>query len=113
MRIAPLLPLLLLVGCAQTPVPDGLLARSQEAILNAENLDASNFAPIELNSAQTKLKQGRDQILQDPAAATRLLEQAEIDARLAAEKTRSAKAQTRLNELQSQLPSDPAAGNLQ
>lgn len=104
------IPLLLLVlsACAEIPAPNGQLARSQEAIDNASSLDASNFAPLELNAAQTKLKQGSEQINLDNAAATRLLQQAEMDARLASEKTRSAKAQTRNNELQSQLPASPS-----
>lgn len=113
MRYFALMSLILCTACAQVPAPTGQLARSQAAIRNAQALDASNYAPLELSVAETKLKQGSEQINLDNAIATRLLEQSELDARLAAEKTLSAKAQSSLNEIQSKLPADPIPTGVQ
>jgi hypothetical protein len=59
---------------------------------------------VELKNAQEKLTQARmDMQNEKNASATRLLEQAEVDARLAAEKAQTAKTERAAEELQKNI----------
>jgi hypothetical protein len=84
---------LLLSGCASAPRPDADLAAAEAALSNARRVGASEVAPLEFASAQQKLGQAR------AAADERQYErarqsaaQAQVDAELAAAKSRAAQA---------------------
>lgn len=92
---------LLLASCASTPPePTSQLAVSRSAVTQAERANALQYAPVELTQAQEKLRQAQAAVgREDYAAARRLAEQAEVDARLAETKTHSTRAQAALSEV--------------
>lgn len=89
---------LLLAGCAGNP-PNEQLAVTTSAINSAVTAGGTEFAAVEMKSAQDKLKQAEQQMHdQNYAEAKRLAEQAEWDARLAERKSQAAKAEKALND---------------
>lgn len=91
---------LLLAGCASNP-PDEQLAVSQLAVDSAFSSGGPEFAPVEMKSAQDKLKQAELAMHEENyQEARRLAEQAEWDARLAERKARAAKAEKTLQDAQ-------------
>jgi hypothetical protein len=92
----------LLSGCATAPIEQAALARS--AVDDAVNAGANEFAAADLASAQGKIH-GMDAALEQRQfdIARRLAEQAELDARLAETKARSAKAEMAASELQESI----------
>lgn len=88
-----------LAGCASVPPPKEQMAVSQTAVENAINSDTTQFAPVELEAARSKLQQAEQAMAKkDYAQAKRLAEEAEVDARLAQVKARSAQSQKALAE---------------
>ena len=88
---------LMLAGCASAPPPLAEIARSDAAISAAQQANAVSHAPLELGSAQQKLRQARAAMTaEDYVAARRLAEEAEVEAQLAQAKSQSATAQQSL-----------------
>jgi len=96
---------LMLAGCAaNVPRPDGQLQVTEAAIAAAEGADAREAAPILLNSAQDKLLEARTAIDREQyKTATWLLEDAEVEAKLAQAKAETAETQRAVNELQKSI----------
>lgn len=89
---------LLLAGCAGNP-PSEQLAVSKSAVNSAVSAGGTEFAAVEMKSAQEKLKQAEQQLHeQNYEEAKRLAEQAEWDARLAERKAQAAKAEKALED---------------
>lgn len=84
---------LVLAGCAGNP-PSEQYAVTQSAVNSAVSAGGTEFAAVEMKSAQDKLRQA-DLAMQDKKyeEARRLAEQAEWDARVAERKAQAAKAQ--------------------
>lgn len=92
-RWAPVYTLVLvgLGGCAaDAPPPQEQLAQAEQAVDTAGQSNASEFAALELRTAEDKLEQAR-QAMQDEdyVKARRLAEAAQVDARLAERKAQS------------------------
>ena len=84
----------LVVGCATVPPPTERIAISKVAIDNAVSAGGAEFAPAEMNSARDKLAKANVALsVNDYAGAKWLAEQAQVDADLAASKSRTAQAQ--------------------
>lgn len=84
----------LMAGCASTSAPTEQMAVSRVAVSNAMSAGGNQFAPVQLKSALDKMDAAeRAMGAKDYELALRLAEQAEVDAKLAAEMARSAKAQ--------------------
>ncbi len=96
---------LLLAGCASNvPRPDGQLQVTEAAISSADGADARQAAPVLLNSAQDKLLEARAAIdREEYKTATWLLEDAEVEAKLAQAKAETAETQRAVNELQESI----------
>ena len=77
-------------GCASSQPPTGELAASQQAIRQAEQSGAREYAPVELRNAEYD-------------RAQRLAEQAQVDAELAQITARSQKAQQAVREIQESI----------
>lgn len=83
-------------GCALNPYPAQQLASAETAIAEARDAGAAELAPGEWRQAQDKMQLGKRWIAaQDYKPALWLVEQAQVDAELAAMKAMSAKALTR------------------
>ncbi|RML82756.1 hypothetical protein APX70_03937, partial [Pseudomonas syringae pv. maculicola] len=82
----------ILAGCAGNP-PSEQYAVSQSAVNSAVSAGGTEFAAVEMKSAQDKLK-AADLAMQDHKydEARKLAEQAEWDARVAERKSQAAKA---------------------
>jgi hypothetical protein len=80
-------------GCATTPPPTEQLAAAR-AMVNQAQPAAGKDAPLELQSAQTKLGRAEDAMRRgDYEIARRNAEQAEVDAKLAWSAAENARAQ--------------------
>lgn len=83
-------------GCASTPMPNEKLAVAKASVERAERAGAPTLAPVEMAAAQDKLATA-EKLAADGKSepATRVAEQADVDAQLAqatAEQKRSRKA---------------------
>jgi hypothetical protein len=80
-------------GCASVAPPKEQIAVSKAAIANAVSAGGTEYAPIEMKSAQDKMdRAARAMDKEDYDNARWLAEQAQADARLAEKKAESAKA---------------------
>jgi hypothetical protein len=96
--------LMLMVGCASTSAPTEQMAVSRAAVSNAMGAGGTEFAPVQFKSASDKLTAAeRAMADKNYELALRLAEQAEVDAKLAAEMARSAKAQRAADALQDDI----------
>lgn len=107
-RIRPIvlgLALLSLSACAPAKQPPtSQMALTQAAIEKATTAGAYDYAPLELKTSQDKVDQAKAAIqTKDYVKAERLLEQAEVDARLAEAKSSTAKTQKAVDELQKSI----------
>lgn len=94
----------LMAGCASTSAPTGQMAVSRAAVSNAMSAGGNQFAPVQLKSAMDKMDAAeRAMADKDYELALRLAEQAEVDARLAAEMARSAKARQAADAVQEDI----------
>jgi hypothetical protein len=90
---------LLLAGCAVHPHPTEQLERSETAIAAALAAGAAELAPAELRSAQEKMNLSKRWLAaRDYQPAHWLIEQAQVDAELAAMKAISANAMRQAEE---------------
>lgn len=85
---------LTMAGCASIPAPTEQLAVSKVALSNANSAGGNEYAMAEMRSAQDKLDRAMQAMTAEKyAKALALAEQAQVDAKLAETKARSAKAQ--------------------
>lgn len=91
--------LLVLGGCSSVIIPSEQVALTRSAVHRAVSADATQYAPVEMRSAQDKLS-AMDRALGELEVANVRLwaEQAEADARLAERKALASKAQEQLDE---------------
>ena len=76
--------LAVMVGCASTPIPNEKIAVAKAALQRAERAGAPDSAPVELATARDKLSRAEKAVAdRDALPATRLAEQANVDAELA------------------------------
>lgn len=87
-------------GCASVPAPTDQMALSRAAVSEAQSAGAPEIAPVEFRSAQAQLEEARTAFQRENyVVARRLAERAEVDAKLAETKARSAKANRAVAEL--------------
>jgi predicted S18 family serine protease len=88
-------------SCAsKPPVPSEQLAVSKAAIEQAQRAQANEYASVELRQAEDKLSLAYAAVQrEDYAAAKRLAEQAEVDARHAETKSHSTRARNAVAEI--------------
>lgn len=87
-----------LAGCASVPPPTDQMAVSKAAIANAVSAGGSEYAAVEMRSAQEKMDRAqRAMAKEDYIEARRLAEEAQTDAKLAEKLAQSAKAQRAAN----------------
>jgi hypothetical protein len=92
--------LLAAVSCASGPKPTADLAGAHTLVAEAEQSGAQRFASINLEAARGELRQADQDAANDkPVLATRLAQEASVDAELALARTRSAKAEQALREV--------------
>ncbi|HYH17159.1 MAG TPA: DUF4398 domain-containing protein [Azospirillum sp.] len=83
-----------LAACAGDPVPRAELGAAEQAIQNAEQAGAPQFAPVELELARSKMTAARQAAGDDRETQARLLAQeARADANYAAAKARAGAAE--------------------
>lgn len=83
-----------LAACADVPPPTAQLGASSQAIQTAEQAGALRHAPAEFQTAREKLAAADAAMRKDERTrARRLAEEAQVDAQLAAARSRSAQAQ--------------------
>jgi len=93
-----------MAGCASTSAPTEQMAVSRAAVSNAMSAGGNQYAPVQTRSALEKMASAeRAMADKDYELALRLAEQAEVDAKLAAEMARSAKAQEAADALQEDI----------
>lgn len=91
-------------GCASAPVPDTQLAVSRSAINDALSAGAAESAPQDLQNARDKLAQADAAVASNQHENARMLaEEAEVDARLATAKARTARANLAAAEVQKSI----------
>jgi hypothetical protein len=93
-----------LLGCVSMPPPTTQAALARTAVDSAMAAGAKEFAPTELQAAIDKVgKMNSALSAREYERARNLAEAAEMDARLAETKTRSAKAEQAAEELQQEI----------
>jgi multidrug resistance efflux pump len=99
---------ILLGGCATAQPPSSqvttALATASETVNQAREVDAQQYAPLELQMAESKMQAAQLALAKnDNERAGRLANEAMVDARLASIKSRSAKTQAVVLELQQSI----------
>lgn len=103
-RLCSILSSLTLFGCSSVPAPTEQLAVSRTALDDARSAGAAEYAARDFNDARNKLEQANAAMRQeDYVRARRLAEEAELDARLAQQKSQTAKSQAAVDEIQSSI----------
>lgn len=94
-----------LTACSSSKQPPiSQMALAQAAVEQATAAGAYGYAPLELKTSQDKINQAKAAIqAKDYMKAERLLEQAELDAKLAEAKSSTAKSQKAVDELQKSI----------
>ena len=96
--------LLFFAGCASTPPPTEQLAFSTAAVNEARAASAPELAPVEMQRAQEKLAQANQAMsAKEYDRASQYAEGAEVDAKLAAGKARTIKAERAVTELRGSI----------
>lgn len=91
----------IVTACATTPPPVEQMAIARSAINNANSAGSNEFAPLQLKSANEKMADAERAMKEkDYVHARQQAEQAQLDAQLAVEMTRAAKAQKAADALQ-------------
>ncbi len=90
------------VSCSSGPTPTADLAGAHTLVAEAEQSGAQQFASSNLEAARSELRQADQDAASDkPVLATRLAQEASVDAELALARTRSGKAEQALREVDS------------
>jgi septal ring factor EnvC (AmiA/AmiB activator) len=93
-----------LTACASSPVPLEQLAVAKDSVRRAEQAGATELAPVELSTARDKLQRAQQAAQNhDGQIATRLADQANVDAQLAEATAREHKSHQAEMELQASL----------
>jgi hypothetical protein len=93
-----------LAACASGPVPLEQLAVAKESVQRAEQAGATELAPVELSTARDKLQHAQQAAANHEGQnATRLADQANVDAQLAEATAREHKSQRAELELEASL----------
>jgi hypothetical protein len=93
-----------MTACASGPVPLEQLAVAKESVQRAEQAGATELAPVELSTARDKLQRAEHAAQDhDGQVATRLADQANVDAQLAEATAREHKSHQAEMELQASL----------
>ena len=96
--------LIVFAGCASTPPPTEQLAFSTAAVNEARSASAPELAPVEMQRAQEKLTQANQAAsAKEYDRALHYAEEAEVDAKLAAGKARTIKAERAVTELRGSI----------
>jgi hypothetical protein len=96
--------ILALSACATLPPDPTLLNNAQSAIMQAEQVGAQEYSPLELRFARERLEAAIEALeLDDAEHARRLADGAEIEAQLALARTQAALARAELAEKQRAL----------
>lgn len=83
-----------ITGCASVPPPTEQIAVTRNAVDSATSSGGTEFAPLELRSAQDKLAAANQAMARkEYDQARQLAEEAQVDAKLAETKARSTKVQ--------------------
>lgn len=91
---------LLLAACTTARPAADIFDTAEEAIQAAESVGGDEFAPVEMRFAREKLASARlGMERQKYSVVVYLVEEAEINAELAIEKSRTAKSRRRVNEI--------------
>ena len=94
----------LLAGCATAPAPREQMAVARTAVADADAAGATRYDAIDINRAHDKLNAATLALgAHDYDQARRYAEEAEVDANLAATRTRSAKMQNAVAEVRESL----------
>jgi hypothetical protein len=94
----------IIAGCASIPPPTEQMAVSKSALANAVSAGGSEYAPVEMRTAQEKMdRANRAMDKEDYENARWLAEEAQADARLAEKKAQSAKAQKAASVMQDDI----------
>jgi hypothetical protein len=93
--------LLAAVSCAGTPKPRVDLAAPHSLVSEAESSGAQQYDSADLETARSELQQADQNAKDKPVLAQRQGEEATVDAQLALARTRSAKAEQSLREVNS------------
>jgi hypothetical protein len=92
---------IVIAGCASAPPPTEQMAVSKAALANAVSAGGSEYAPVEMRTAQEKMdRANRAMEREDYENARWLAEEAQADARLAEKKAQSAKAEKAASAMQ-------------
>jgi len=95
---------LVLGGCATAPAPTEQFAVSRAAMDDAISAGSTEYAPDEFRIAQQRLNAANEAFARrEYRLARQLAEEAEVDARLAATKARSVKAQRAVAEVRESI----------
>ena len=95
---------IVIVGCASMPPPTEQIAVAKSALASAASAGGSEYASMEMNSAQEKLDRAQQAMKKEDYENARwLAEQAQVDARLAEKKAQSAKAQKAASVIQNDI----------
>ena len=93
-----------LAACASGPVPLEQLAVAKESVQRAEQAGATELAPVELSTARDKLQRAQQAAQNHEGQnATRLADQANVDAQLAEATAREHKSHQAEMELEASL----------
>jgi len=96
----------MLSACASSniPKPTDTVAKAETNISQAEQVDAGDYAPLEIREAKKKVGEAQE-LMNDEnyADAKRKAEKAMVDAELAEVKSRSAKAQNAVKQLKKSI----------
>jgi hypothetical protein len=96
-KSASLLAVVALAACASAPMPEEQISLSKSAVNRAVSAQATQYAPLEMKSAQDKLLLLERAVGERDAAQSRVLaEQVEADANLAESKAHAVKWQQQL-----------------
>lgn len=107
-----------LSACASAPVPEQQITLAKDAVNRAVSAEATQYAPLEMKSAQDKMFQMERALGEKQYPQARLLaEQIEADANLAERKSRAVKWQKQLTDarsgiqvLKQEMLQDPVTG---
>lgn len=84
----------LIAGCATSQPPQAMLTETEVKIQRAVDVDAQNYAPLDLREAQKQLDYAKRAIEdEDYEEAERFLQEAQVTAEYAAVRSRSIKSQ--------------------
>lgn len=97
--------LILISGCSNMKTPATAdVAVSKAAVESAESAGATEFAPIEMDTAREKLRLANAAMVsKDYELASKLSNEAQVNAKLAQSKAQSAKAQAAANAIQEDI----------